>query len=97
MKSLRLDIPPHVADELRSFHSDLKRSLKAVLRAIVSDPHCGKALLRELAGLQKYWVRRFRIVYRIDPKAGVIQGMAIGPRRYIYEELAERAQRGRRE
>jgi len=96
VKSLRLDIPPHVADVLRSLHPDLKRPLKAALRAIASNPHCGEPLLRELAGLQKYRVRRFRIVYQIDPKAGVIQVMAIGPRRYIYEELTERLQRGRR-
>ncbi|MBA2252733.1 MAG: type II toxin-antitoxin system RelE/ParE family toxin [Nitrospirales bacterium] len=97
MKSLRIDIPPHVADLLRSLHPDLKRSLKAALRAIASDPHCGEPLLRELAGLQKYRVRRFRIVYRIDRKSRVIQVMAIGPRRHIYEELAERLHRGRRE
>ncbi|MEP6888763.1 MAG: type II toxin-antitoxin system RelE/ParE family toxin [Nitrospirales bacterium] len=97
MKSLRIDIPPHVADVLRSLHPDLKRSLKAALRAIASDPHCGEPLLRKLAVLQKYRVRRFRIVYGIDRKSRVIQVMAIGPRRHIYEELAERLHRGRRE
>jgi mRNA interferase RelE/StbE len=97
VKSLRIDIPTHVADIFHSLHPDLERSLKAALRAIASDPHCGEPLLRELEGLQKYRVRRFRIVYRVDRKAKVIQVMTIGPRRHIYEELAERLHRGRRE
>jgi mRNA interferase RelE/StbE len=90
----RLDIPPHVAEVIRSLHPDLKRSLKAALRAIAADPDCGEPLLRELEGLRKYRVRRFRIVYRVNRKAGMIQVMAVGHRRYIYEELAERLQRG---
>jgi len=46
-------------------------------------------LLRELAGLWKYKVRRFRIVYEIDGKKRTIKIFAIGHRRVVYEELAE--------
>jgi mRNA interferase RelE/StbE len=35
----------------------------------------------------KYRVRRFRIVYAIDRKTRVIRLVAIGHRRYVYEEL----------
>jgi len=93
---LRLDIPPHVADVIRPLHPDLKRALKAAFRAIVADPDCGEPLLRELEGLQKYRVRRFRIVYRVNRKARTVQVMAVGHRRYMYEELAERLQQARR-
>jgi mRNA interferase RelE/StbE len=48
-----------------------------------------EALLRELVGLWKYKVRRFRIVYEIDRKKRMLKIFAIGHRREVYEELAE--------
>ncbi|WHZ24794.1 MAG: hypothetical protein OJF47_003906 [Nitrospira sp.] len=88
--SFRPDIPPHVAEVIRSLHPDLKRSIKAAVRAIVADPECGEPLLRELEGLWKYRVRRFRIVYAIDRKTHMICFMAVGHRRHVYEELSAR-------
>lgn len=87
MTPFRSDIPPHVAEAVRSLHPDLKRSIKAAVRAFANYPECGEPLQRELNGLRKYRVRRFRIVYAIDRKARVIRLMAIGHRRSIYEEL----------
>jgi mRNA interferase RelE/StbE len=89
----RPDIPPHVAEVIRSLHPDLKRSVKAAIRAIATDPECGEPLLRELDGLWKYRVRRFRIVYSIDRKRRVIRLMAVGHRKYVYEELTDRLRR----
>jgi len=86
----RSDIPPHVAEVIRSVHPDLKRSIKAAVRAIAANPECGEPLLRDLDGLWKYRVRRFRIVYAIDRKTRVIRLMAVGHRRRVYEELAAR-------
>ncbi len=93
MSLFRPDIPPHVAEVIRSLHPDLKRSIKSAIRAIVDDPECGEPLQRELNGLRKYRVRRFRIVYAADQKARVIRLMAVGPRRHVYEELTERLRR----
>ena len=87
MISFRPDIPPHVAEVIKSLHPDLKRSIKSAVRAIASHPECGEPLLRELDGLWKFRVRRFRIVYAIDRKTRVIRLVAIGHRRYVYEEL----------
>jgi len=89
----RPDIPPHVAEVIRSLHPDLKRSIKAVVRAILNNPECGESLHRELNGLRKYRVRRFRIVYAIDRKRRVIRLMAVGHRRHVYEELTVRLSR----
>ncbi len=61
MSLFRPDIPPHVAEVIRSLHPDLKRSIKSAIRAIATDPECGEPLQRELTGLRKYRVRRFRI------------------------------------
>ncbi|MBX3328909.1 MAG: type II toxin-antitoxin system RelE/ParE family toxin [Nitrospira sp.] len=97
MSLFRPDIPPHVAEVIRSLHPDLKRSIKSAIRVIAADPECGESLQRELNGLRKYRVRRFRIVYATDQKARVIRLMAIGHRRYVYEELTEQLRRKGRE
>jgi mRNA interferase RelE/StbE len=79
-----------VAEVICSLHPDLKRSIKSAVRAIAANPECGVPLLRELDGLWKFRVRRFRIVYAIDHKAHVIRLIAVGHRRHIYEELTAR-------
>ena len=93
MNPFRPDIPSHVAAVMRPLHPDLKRSIKAAVRAIAADPESGVPLLRELDGLWKYRVRRLRIVYAIDRKARVIRVLAVGHRRDVYEELSARLRR----
>ncbi len=86
-------IAPLVADRIRHLPPELKRAVKEAIRSIALDPHRGEALERELAGCLKYRVRRYRIVYRIDRGARVVRILAIGHRRTIYEEAAERLRR----
>ncbi|MDF0666564.1 MAG: type II toxin-antitoxin system RelE/ParE family toxin [Nitrospira sp.] len=93
MISFRPDIPPHMADVTHSLRPDLKQLIKSAIRAITANPECGEPLKRELDGLRKYRVRRFRIVYAVDRKIRVIRLMAVGHRRSVYEELTERLQR----
>ncbi len=93
MSPFRPNIPPHVAEVSRSLHTDLKRSIKAAIRAIATNPEIGGSLQCELDGLRKYRVRRFRIVYAIDRKSRVIHLMAVGHRRDVYEGLTARLRR----
>lgn len=93
MTAYRLDIPPHVADVIRHLPPDLKRSIKAAIRVLASDPESGEPLLRELAGFWKFRVRRFRIVYAVDRRAKLLRIHALGHRRRIYEEMAEQVRR----
>ena len=93
MKPFQPVIPPHVAEVIRSLHPDLKRSIKAAIRAITSDPEYGEPLRRELDGLLKFRVRRFRVVYAIDRKTHTIRLMAVGHRRDVHEELTARLHR----
>lgn len=44
--------------------------------------------MRELSGLWKYKVRRFRIIYELKRKARIIRIYAVGHRREVYEKLA---------
>ena len=97
MAVYRPDIPTHVAEIIRHLPPTLKRSVKQALRSLSSPPFSGEALLRELAGLWKYKVRRFRIVSEIDRKKRMIRIFAIGHRREVYEELAEELSRLRRQ
>lgn len=93
MAVFRPDIPPHVAEVIRHLPPDLKRSLKQALRALSSDPLAGEPLLRELEGLHKYRVRRFRIVYKIDKEHRMICILAVGHRREVYEQVVEQIRR----
>ncbi len=45
--------------------------------------------MRELSGLWKFKVRRFRIIYELERKARIIRIIAISRRREVYEELAD--------
>jgi mRNA interferase RelE/StbE len=88
-----LDIPPHVADVIRHLPPDLKRGVRAALRALSVNPHEGLPLVRELEGKWRYRVRRYRVVHEIDARAHVLRIVAVGDRRDIYEELASRVRR----
>ena len=88
MSAYRLDIPLHVAEILRHLPPELKRPIKSALQALGRDPALGEPLLRELEGLWKYRVRRFRIVYTIDRASRVVRIFAVGHRRTIYEDVA---------
>jgi len=81
----KLVVPGHIRELIRTMHPSLKKKVKSSLKTILSDPHSGKALINELAGLRSFRVSSFRIIYRIkDPKQ--IELVAMGPRGRIYEE-----------
>jgi mRNA interferase RelE/StbE len=93
----RADIPLHIAEAIRSLHPDLKRSIKFAIRTIAADPEYGEPLLRDLDGLRKFRVRRFRIIYAIDRVARTVRLMAIGHRQSVYEELTARVRKKEKE
>jgi len=89
----RVEIPPHVAGAMRHLPPEVKRGVKAALRAIVADPFIGEPLRRDLEGLWKYRVRRYRLVYTADRADRLVRIFAVGHRRGIYEEVADRVRR----
>jgi mRNA interferase RelE/StbE len=90
----RPDIPPHAAEVVRHLPPDVKRSVKQALRFLSGDPFSATPLIRELSGLWKFKVRRFRIIYQLDRKARLIRIFAIGHRQEVYEKLADRLRQG---
>ncbi len=81
----KLRVPDEILALIRGCHPQLKRKLRAGLQHIVTEPESGKALKDDLAGLRSYRISRFRIIYRISSKK-IIDIVAIGPRKIIYEE-----------
>ncbi|MEK6528040.1 MAG: type II toxin-antitoxin system RelE/ParE family toxin [Nitrospirota bacterium] len=83
--SYKLRIPNDVTEFVRKMHPTLKKKIKASLQIILSDSSAGKALKDELQELRSFRVGKFRIVYRIS-SGRIIEIIAIGPRKRIYEE-----------
>jgi len=81
----KLRVPDDIVALIRGCHPQLKRKIRAGLRHIVTEPEYGKSLKDELEGLKSYRIGRFRIIYRISSKQ-IIDIVAIGPRKIIYEE-----------
>jgi len=81
----KLVVPGDIRELIRTMHPSLKKRVKSSLKMILSDPHSGKVLLDELAGLRSFRVSSFRIIYRIKDTEQ-IELVAVGPRERIYEE-----------
>ena len=81
----KLKIPHETAGFIKSLHPDLKSRVKAALKSILQDPHSGKALKDELNGLRSFRIRGFRLIYRVS-SGKIVEIIAIGPRKNIYEE-----------
>jgi mRNA interferase RelE/StbE len=96
MSRFRPDIPPHVAEVVRRLPPEIKAGVRSAIRALCLDPGSGEPLLRELSGLWKYRVRRYRIVYEVDRAHRTLRVYAVAHRRSVYEEIAGRAKPAQR-
>jgi mRNA interferase RelE/StbE len=81
----RLRVPAPLEELVRNLHPELKRKMRADLDLIRTDPEAGKELHDELVALSSLRVGRFRIIYRVAARR-LIDLVAIGPRRTIYQE-----------
>ena len=84
-KTYKLRVPDEIVGLIQNMHPHLKKKIRGSLETILSEPHSGKGLKDELAGLRSFQVSRFRIIYRIS-KRKHIEVVAIGPRERIYKE-----------
>jgi mRNA-degrading endonuclease RelE of RelBE toxin-antitoxin system len=89
MTEHRVEIPPEVAEVIRHLPPELERSVREALRALGRKPSAGSPLRRELKGLWKYEVRRYRIVYALEPRRRVVRILAVGRRTDVYERMAD--------
>ena len=84
-KLYKLRASHEMADFIRKLHPDIKNRIRSAFEVLVQDPFSEKALNDELKGLYSYRIKRFRIIYKVS-KGKIIDIVAIGPRKYIYEE-----------
>jgi mRNA interferase RelE/StbE len=81
----KLRVPDEIVPFVRGCHPQLKRKIRAGLRHILNKTESGKSLKEERDGLRSCRISRFRIIYRLSSKQ-IIEVVAIGPRKTIYEE-----------
>ena len=85
MTLYKLRVPNDVVAFVRGLHPFLKKRVKYALKRIANEPYSGKALKDELSGMRSFRIKNFRIIYKI-PSETLVDIVAIGPRRSIYEE-----------
>lgn len=86
MLRARLRLSPALATLVAQLPA-LRRKIRGALHALLADASIGKRLQDPLAGLWSLPVGRWRIIYR--PGRDLLEIVAIGPRKTIYQE-AER-------
>ena len=94
MAGYRLAIRSAAAVVIRHLPPGIKRSVRAALDSLAEEPSLGEPLHGELQGRFKFRVRRYRIIYGLDRARRVVNVIAVGHRRSVYEELAERSREG---
>jgi mRNA-degrading endonuclease RelE of RelBE toxin-antitoxin system len=81
---MKFKISDEVTNLIRHLHLGIKQKIRTALSEIIENPLCGKSLRGELQGMRSFEVGKLRIIYR--SASDVIEIIAIGPRRSIYEE-----------
>jgi len=79
-------LPDDIVTLVRKLHPTIKEKIRQALGLIGQNPYSGKALKEELTNLRSFRVRKYRIIYRIFDQDHIIEIVAIGPRKSIYEE-----------
>jgi mRNA interferase RelE/StbE len=92
MRGNRLAIRSAAMEAIRRLPPGIKRAVRAALDSLAEDPSRGEPLRGELEGWFKFRVRRYRIIYGLDRGKRVLNVLAVGHRRSVYEEFAEHEQ-----
>jgi mRNA interferase RelE/StbE len=81
-----LRVPEYIVSLIHNLHPLIKADIRAGLHFLVQNPDGGKALKEELHGMRSYRVKKYRVVYRNIASEKILEIIAIGPRKNIYEE-----------
>ena len=87
MRSYRVRYTPEVATRIRRLHPEVKKEIREAVGTLLATPFSGHELQFELSGYRSFRVRTYRIIYRINDDEATIDGVFVGQRRTVYEEL----------
>ncbi len=93
MAEYRLVYSETSKNQINQLHPELKSIIRSRLDAIQEEPFSGKRLERELSGYRSLRAKRFRIVYKLNEAAKIIEIHYVGHRRDVYDLFAEKAGR----
>ena len=93
MAEYRLIYSETSKNQISNLHLELKFIIRSRLDAIQEEPFSGKRLERELSGYRSLRAKRFRIIYKLNENAKVIEIHYVGRRRDVYDLFAEKAGR----
>lgn len=74
---------------IQHLHPSIKQEIRKALDELKDNPWLGKALKRELSGLNAIRVKGYRVIYHINEEAGIITILTLGKRKTIYEDFAK--------
>ncbi len=92
-----LRVPDGLVSLIRNLHPLIKADIRSALHFLVQNPNSGKALKEELHDLRSDRIKRYRVIYRIVVPDKILEIIAIGPRKNIYEETFKIISRERKE
>ena len=75
--------------QIRALHPRAGSIIKSQVDHLRANPYLGKALEKELSGYYSLRMKRFRIIYKFDDSARIIQIHYVGHRRDIYDLFKE--------
>ncbi len=77
------------ASAISLLHPDLKKAAKQALQEIKENPYVGKELQHELAGYYSHRFFRYRMVYKPDTQAKIIDIYIVSHRKDAYVKFSE--------
>ena len=95
--TFELDMDADVRSLIAHLPPTRKRVVREALRSLAKNPSAGKALQEDLVGLRSLRVGNWRVIFTVNTKERIVQVVALGPRRCIYEDVERARRRGRRD
>ena len=78
-------------NQILQLHPELKAIIRSRLDMLREEPFKGKRLERELSGYRSLRAKRFRIIYKLNEAANIIEIHYVGHRKDVYELIGRQA------
>ncbi len=89
MKKYTVKYTREAKKRIDKLDTSIKKIIQKAIDSLVQNPHKGKPLSYELAGLYSYRTSDYRIIYKIEEGQLIIIVITVGHRREIYKKLKE--------